>query len=70
MTDTSTKCCRSASQQKRAEKEEQYGAIDYDAPIEPKSGSVGMGTKVTSPYCLTYLSTRIAGSVLLSFKIS
>lgn len=37
---------RSAIQQKKAEEEKQYGAIDYDAPIEPKSGTLGLGTKV------------------------
>lgn len=37
---------RSAFQQKRAEEEKQYGAIDYDAPIEPKSGFPGLGTKI------------------------
>lgn len=37
---------RSALQQKKAEEEKQYGAIDYDTPTVPKSNTVGLGTKV------------------------
>ncbi|XP_027168296.1 uncharacterized protein LOC113768224 isoform X3 [Coffea eugenioides] len=37
---------RSALQQKQAEEEEQYGAIDYETPTVPTSNAVGLGTKI------------------------
>nr|XP_027122573.1 uncharacterized protein LOC113739541 isoform X9 [Coffea arabica] len=37
---------RSALQQKQAEEEEQYGAIDYETPTVPTSNTVGLGTKI------------------------
>lgn len=37
---------RSALEQKKVEEEKKFGAIDYDAPVEPKSSTVGLGTKV------------------------
>ncbi|XP_071902903.1 uncharacterized protein [Coffea arabica] len=40
------KSFRSALQQKQAEEEEQYGAIDYETPTVPTSNTVGLGTKI------------------------
>ncbi|XP_027168297.1 uncharacterized protein LOC113768224 isoform X4 [Coffea eugenioides] len=40
------KSFRSALQQKQAEEEEQYGAIDYETPTVPTSNAVGLGTKI------------------------
>lgn len=37
---------RSALQQKKTEEEKAYGAIDYDAPVEPRSTTIGLGTKI------------------------
>ncbi|GER53661.1 tetratricopeptide repeat protein [Striga asiatica] len=37
---------KSALEQKKAEEKKQYGAIDYDAPSEADSGTIGLGTKV------------------------
>jgi len=37
---------RSAIEKKRAEEEREFGAIDYDAPVEPKQSTIGLGTKV------------------------
>ncbi|CAI9114587.1 OLC1v1015341C1 [Oldenlandia corymbosa var. corymbosa] len=37
---------KSAVEQKKAEEEKLYGAIDYDAPIEPESGKQGLATKI------------------------
>nr|GMD32220.1 uncharacterized protein LOC109192338 [Ipomoea batatas] len=37
---------RSALEQKKVEEEKKFGAIDYDAPVEPKSSTVGLGTKI------------------------
>ncbi|CAA0829520.1 Tetratricopeptide repeat (TPR)-like superfamily protein [Striga hermonthica] len=37
---------KSALEQKKAEEKKQYGAIDYDAPSETNSGTIGLGTKV------------------------
>ncbi|KAG9143269.1 hypothetical protein Leryth_010188 [Lithospermum erythrorhizon] len=37
---------RSALEQKKIEEEKQYGAIDYDAPVETKSSTIGLGTKI------------------------
>ncbi|KAI3975321.1 hypothetical protein MKX01_033561 [Papaver californicum] len=37
---------RSALKQKKIEKSIEYGAIDYDAPIEPAKNKVGLGTTV------------------------
>lgn len=37
---------RSALEQKKAEQQKVVGAIDYDAPTEKNSGTVGLGTKV------------------------
>ncbi|XP_071901223.1 uncharacterized protein [Coffea arabica] len=38
--------CVSSLQQKKAEEEEQYGAIDYETPTVPTSNTVGLGTKI------------------------
>ncbi|THU71073.1 hypothetical protein C4D60_Mb08t31710 [Musa balbisiana] len=37
---------RSALEQKKAEENKNYQAIDYDAPIEPEQNTIGLGTKV------------------------
>ncbi|XP_058102511.1 uncharacterized protein LOC131246419 isoform X3 [Magnolia sinica] len=37
---------RSALEQKKAEENKTYQAIDYDAPVESDQGSIGLGTKV------------------------
>ncbi|XP_010252213.1 PREDICTED: uncharacterized protein LOC104593869 isoform X1 [Nelumbo nucifera] len=37
---------RSAIEQKKAEENKQYGAIDYDAQIESDQNTIGLGTKV------------------------
>ncbi|KAJ0076000.1 hypothetical protein Patl1_35250 [Pistacia atlantica] len=37
---------RSAVEQKKAEKEKEFGAIDYDAPIESEKKTIGLGTKI------------------------
>lgn len=37
---------RSALQQKKTEEEKAYGAIDYDAPVESRSTTIGLGTKI------------------------
>lgn len=37
---------RSALEQKKAEEEKEFGAIDYDAPIESEKKTIGLGTKV------------------------
>ena len=37
---------RSALEQKKAEEEKEFGAIDYDAPVESEKKTIGLGTKV------------------------
>lgn len=37
---------RSAVEQKKAQEENEFGAIDYDAPIESDKKTIGLGTKV------------------------
>ncbi|KAL9257967.1 hypothetical protein AKJ16_DCAP05010 [Drosera capensis] len=37
---------RSAVEKKKAEKEKEFSVIDYDAPIEAKGSSIGLGTKI------------------------
>ncbi|PIN23860.1 hypothetical protein CDL12_03406 [Handroanthus impetiginosus] len=37
---------RSALEQKKAEEEKEYGAIDYDAPSETNNNTIGLGTKI------------------------
>lgn len=37
---------RSALEQKKAEEDKQFAAIDYDTPVETKSRTVGLGTKI------------------------
>ena len=37
---------RSALEQKKAEENKNYQAIDYDASIEPEQNTIGLGTKV------------------------
>lgn len=37
---------RSALEKKKTETEKEFGAIDYDAPIEPKQDTIGLGTKI------------------------
>nr|XP_009781276.1 PREDICTED: uncharacterized protein LOC104230228 isoform X4 [Nicotiana sylvestris] len=37
---------RLALKQKKAEEEKAYGAIDYDAPVESESTTIGLGTKI------------------------
>ncbi|XP_055828958.1 uncharacterized protein LOC129896978 isoform X2 [Solanum dulcamara] len=37
---------RSALQQKKTEEEKANGAIDYDAPVESRSTTIGLGTKI------------------------
>lgn len=37
---------RSAAEQKKAEEEKEFGAIDYDAPVETEKAAIGLGTKV------------------------
>lgn len=37
---------RSALEQKKAEEEKEFGAIDYDAPISSDKKTIGLGTKV------------------------
>lgn len=37
---------RSALEQKKAEEIEEFVAIEYDAPVESESGTVGLGTKI------------------------
>lgn len=37
---------RSALEKKKTETEKEFGAIDYDAPIEPKQDTIGFGTKI------------------------
>lgn len=42
-----TTLCRSALEQKKAVKKEEYGAIDYDAPpAESEKKTISLGTKV------------------------
>ncbi|KAJ0039313.1 hypothetical protein Pint_22916 [Pistacia integerrima] len=40
----------SAVEQKKAEKEREFGAIDYDAPIESDKKTIGLGIKVNMLY--------------------
>lgn len=37
---------RLALEQKKADEKKEYGAIDYDAPVESERSTVGLGTKV------------------------
>ncbi|KAL3825000.1 hypothetical protein ACJIZ3_021029 [Penstemon smallii] len=37
---------KSALEQKKVEKENQYGVIDYDAPTESNNSTIGLGTKI------------------------
>ncbi|KAK6129451.1 hypothetical protein DH2020_036809 [Rehmannia glutinosa] len=37
---------KSALEQKKTEEKKQYGAIDYDAPTETNSSTIGLGTKI------------------------
>lgn len=37
---------RLALEKKKVEEKVEYGAIDYDAPIEPKQSTIGLGTKI------------------------
>lgn len=37
---------RSALDQKKAEEEKEFGAIDYDAPVNSESSTIGLGTKI------------------------
>ncbi|XP_044486098.1 uncharacterized protein LOC123211436 [Mangifera indica] len=37
---------RSAVEQKKAQEENEFGAIDYDAPIESDKKTIGLGTKI------------------------
>lgn len=37
---------RSALEQKKADEQKEFGAIDYDAPVEPEKKTIGLGTKV------------------------
>ncbi|XP_059639097.1 uncharacterized protein LOC132281406 isoform X2 [Cornus florida] len=37
---------RSALEQKKADEVKEYGAIDYDAPMESKGSTIGLGTKI------------------------
>lgn len=46
---------RSALEQKKAEEKKVIGAIDYDAPTENNSSSIGLGTKVISLLLYVYI---------------
>ncbi|KAJ8535752.1 hypothetical protein K7X08_034153 [Anisodus acutangulus] len=48
---------RSALQQKKAEEEKAYGAIDYDAPVESTSTTIGLGTRLKLEQLLLYLDS-------------
>ena len=37
---------RAALEQKKADEEKEFGAIDYDAPVESEKKTIGLGTKV------------------------
>ncbi|PON78556.1 N-terminal acetyltransferase A, auxiliary subunit [Parasponia andersonii] len=37
---------RAAREQKKADEEKEFGAIDYDAPVESEKKAIGLGTKV------------------------
>lgn len=37
---------RTALEQKKADEKKEYGAIDYDAPVESEEKTIGLGTKV------------------------
>lgn len=37
---------RSALEQKQAEEEKEFGAIDYDSPTSSDNKTIGLGTKV------------------------
>ncbi|CAK9146123.1 unnamed protein product [Ilex paraguariensis] len=37
---------RSALEQKKAEENKEYGAIDYDTPVETERSKIGLGTKI------------------------
>lgn len=43
---------RSALEQKKAEENKEFGAIDYDAPVESETKTIGLGTKVKLLYLL------------------
>ncbi|KAK1576239.1 hypothetical protein Q3G72_012146 [Acer saccharum] len=40
------KLLRSALEQKKAEEEKEFGAVDYDAPVELEKKTIGLGTKI------------------------
>ncbi|KAG6581757.1 hypothetical protein SDJN03_21759, partial [Cucurbita argyrosperma subsp. sororia] len=37
---------RSALEKKKADNKKEFGAIDYDAPVEPEEKTIGLGTKI------------------------
>lgn len=37
---------RTALEQKKADEKKEYGAIDYDTPVESEEKTIGLGTKV------------------------
>lgn len=48
-----TTILRAALEQKKAEEEKEFGAIDYDVPIESEKKTIGIGTKVRTD-CLCF----------------
>lgn len=42
---------RAALEKKKAEEEKEFGAIDYDAPIESDKKTIGFGTTVILGFC-------------------
>ncbi|KAK4361703.1 hypothetical protein RND71_016944 [Anisodus tanguticus] len=62
---------RSAIQQKKAEEEKAYGAIDYDAPVESTSTTIGLGTKIGVGAAVTVFGLVFAlGDFLPSGSVS
>lgn len=41
-----TTLLRSALEQKKTDEVKEFGAIDYDAPVESEKRTIGLGTKV------------------------
>lgn len=41
-----TTLLRSVLEQKKVDEVKEYGAIDYDAPVESEKKTIGLGTKV------------------------